>query len=519
MRTNRVSLCMIVKDEAENLPRCLEAARPYVDEICIVDTGSTDRTVEIAEEWGATVQRIAWPNSFAKARNVSLGMATGDWILVLDADEVMRPGQEEFFASIVDDPRNVGCFLEIVNHDEKGRELAVLVMRLFRNDPRFRFRLAIHEQVVEPVVDEADRSGRRVLNEGPVLDHYGYMADAMEAKNKDERNRRHFEQALEEDPDCAYLWFKYGDFLRRFDEPQPVIRALGRAVELVDAMSDVKVETQPYAAEAFALLALEHIREENLDEANRLLTRARARLRPTPMLLWVSGHLALRRNAWDEAIEHFEACRAYDGRTVHIPPQPGITNSRCHFGIARALLGQGKGKEGVRMIMEGAERWPDCEDLVLAATRIDILQGRHSLAIRRITRALERDPDCANFWQVGAELLLTVGKREDAQRWIATARTHANRLCAAAVTATEGECHLSFGRPEEALDCWRADLRHPLSRAGLRMLFRLGGEPLPPELAADDPEVDVAEEALTARLKMHPPAAPLLEALEPLQTV
>ena len=85
----RLSLCMIVRDEEEMLPRTLEAIKPAVDEIIIVDTGSTDATIAIAESFGATVIEREWTGSFSDARNASLEAATGDWFLYLDADEVL----------------------------------------------------------------------------------------------------------------------------------------------------------------------------------------------------------------------------------------------------------------------------------------------------------------------------------------------------------------------------------------------------------------------------------------------
>jgi glycosyltransferase involved in cell wall biosynthesis len=86
-----ISLCMIVKDEAENLPRCLESVQDLVHECIVVDTGSTDATCDIATRYGARVHSFTWNNDFAAARNVSLDYATGDWVLVLDADEVLTP--------------------------------------------------------------------------------------------------------------------------------------------------------------------------------------------------------------------------------------------------------------------------------------------------------------------------------------------------------------------------------------------------------------------------------------------
>ena len=82
-----LSFCAIVKNESENLPRCLDSVKPYVDELIIVDTGSTDDTVAIAQQYGATIGHFEWCNDFAAARNYALSLVTGDWVLVLDADE------------------------------------------------------------------------------------------------------------------------------------------------------------------------------------------------------------------------------------------------------------------------------------------------------------------------------------------------------------------------------------------------------------------------------------------------
>jgi glycosyltransferase involved in cell wall biosynthesis len=85
--SHRISLCLIAKNEAANLPACLHSAAGLVDEIIVVDTGSTDRTKEVAAGLGARVFDFAWCDSFAAARNESLHHATGDWILWLEADE------------------------------------------------------------------------------------------------------------------------------------------------------------------------------------------------------------------------------------------------------------------------------------------------------------------------------------------------------------------------------------------------------------------------------------------------
>ena len=88
-KKSTLSLCMIVKNEEKHLVRCLRSVRDVVDEMIIVDTGSTDKTIDIAKVFGAKVFDFPWTGDFSAARNHSLAQATGDWILVLDADEVI----------------------------------------------------------------------------------------------------------------------------------------------------------------------------------------------------------------------------------------------------------------------------------------------------------------------------------------------------------------------------------------------------------------------------------------------
>ena len=90
-----ISLCMIVKNEKEMLPMCLETTKDWVDEIIVVDTGSTDNTVEIAQSHGATIHHFAWIEDFGAARNFAASKATSDYLLILDADERLAAGAGE----------------------------------------------------------------------------------------------------------------------------------------------------------------------------------------------------------------------------------------------------------------------------------------------------------------------------------------------------------------------------------------------------------------------------------------
>ena len=86
-----LSLSMIVRNEEARLGACLASVEGFADDIVVVDTGSTDSSIAIAEAAGARVEQIAWPGDFAPARNTALTFLKGDWVLVLDADEQLRP--------------------------------------------------------------------------------------------------------------------------------------------------------------------------------------------------------------------------------------------------------------------------------------------------------------------------------------------------------------------------------------------------------------------------------------------
>ena len=137
-----VSLCMIVKDEEAMLPRCLAAVADHVDELIVVDTGSTDRTVEIAEGFGATVLHHEWDGDFAAARNVGLDAATSDWLMYLDADEVLVEGEGERLRELLGHTWREGIFLVETNHVgelEDGVGVQHNALRLFKNRPEYRF--------------------------------------------------------------------------------------------------------------------------------------------------------------------------------------------------------------------------------------------------------------------------------------------------------------------------------------------------------------------------------------------
>jgi Glycosyl transferase family 2 len=187
----RLSVCMIVKDERATLARCLQSVKSIADEIVVVDTGSTDGSQAIAREHGARLIQSTWENDFSRARNQSLAAATGAWVLVLDADEYLRPEDgnalRELIAKYSDaDGRATTAFqLILENLSADGRPgMLAYITRLFPNRNDVRFEWPIHEQVMTSLL----RAGVPVQTSTIKFLHTGY-ADRERNRAKQQRNR------------------------------------------------------------------------------------------------------------------------------------------------------------------------------------------------------------------------------------------------------------------------------------------------------------------------------------------
>jgi tetratricopeptide (TPR) repeat protein len=201
---------MIVHNEADQLADCLNAVRPYVDEIVIVDTGSGDGTPAMAEQLGAVVYRMAWEEHFAKARNHGLLRAKGDWILVLDADERLALIDPAAFRLLLADEETAGYFLTIRHHRSNHPDdyESDRICRLFRRDQGVRYEGRVHEEITASL---NRRFPRLAVKQAPLLiAHYGYLRLAAHNGEKSTRNRRLLEQALREESDGMYYRYALG---------------------------------------------------------------------------------------------------------------------------------------------------------------------------------------------------------------------------------------------------------------------------------------------------------------------
>jgi tetratricopeptide (TPR) repeat protein len=228
-----LSLCMIVKDEEAMLGQCLAAVRDHVDEIVVVDTGSTDRTIEIAREYGATVLEREWTGDFAAARNVSFDAATGDWLLFLDADEVLVDGDGPRLRELCGRTWREAFYLTETNHTgslEDGTAVTHNALRLFRNRPEYRFEGRIHEQIAHRLPGFLPE---RFESTTVRIEHYGYLGAVRDAKEKSRRNIELLERQVAEGMDSPFLHFNLGSEYAAAGDNPAALAAFQRAWTMV----------------------------------------------------------------------------------------------------------------------------------------------------------------------------------------------------------------------------------------------------------------------------------------------
>lgn len=207
-----LSLCMIVKNEEDCLQKCLSSVQGLVDEIIVIDTGSTDRTVEIAKQYTENIYPFEWVHDFSKARNASIRYATGKWILILDADEYVEPhtfvALKSYLSGLSTSLVPTGIITPVYNFVGQlntGKISESAAIRIFSNHPDLAFERPIHEQLIS-------RGGNiRTLHYDFPIYHTGYTEQIVVQKNKSARNLAIMNQMKKDNKFTPYDSFTLGN--------------------------------------------------------------------------------------------------------------------------------------------------------------------------------------------------------------------------------------------------------------------------------------------------------------------
>lgn len=234
-----ISACMIVKNEEELLPDCLASIKDWVHEIVIVDTGSSDRTIEIAKENGAVVYEMEWKDDFAKARNYSISKATEDWIFIIDADERVAPGDGQAVRQMLAETKYDVVAVDVLN--VRGPE-GIIGGR----SPGLRFfRRSYKPSYVQSVHNKAVIARDTVIYRVPFrIYHLGYDLSPEVMAEKYDRRIKMCRKLVEDQPNVAESWYHYARALKvkngefNGEQKELIIESLEKGIKLCNGEND-----------------------------------------------------------------------------------------------------------------------------------------------------------------------------------------------------------------------------------------------------------------------------------------
>ncbi|MAE69465.1 MAG: hypothetical protein CME06_03230 [Gemmatimonadetes bacterium] len=486
-----VSLCMIVKNEEENLGRCLESAREAFDQIVVVDTGSTDRTVEIAGEYGAEVHHFEWCDDFAAARNRSLSFAKCEWIMWLDADDVLHA---DSVAELRELPRSgippAGLHITLLMRHERLFHQQVTQLRILPNRPGIHFEGAIHEQVANSL--EAAGVGTDYMPE-IVVEHLGY-ADPIVAREKAVRNLAPLRAAAAAPSATFYEQYNlvqgcFGAGMAA--EAEPPLRVLlddsrcrGTRPDIWSHASVLSGRLRLQGGEAREALA-------DFDRAAEADPES-----PLAAYFQAAAHKAL--GDHDRARAALQRAASEPGGVPSIATAVDRVRYQALLELAIGCTGEGDFIQAERLLEQAISISPAHPDAVLALVRVHIQRGRPQQAAELLRTTI-------GLAGALAELILPLGNLHFERGDLAAAEAVYSKVDRAtprisanlgkvlvlrgrddeAIPHLEsalnedaaltdlhgvlGDAHLRRGRPEDALDCYENTLRSGLPPSATTM--------------------------------------------------
>lgn len=250
------------------LERCLTSVSGVVDEIVIVDTGSTDSTEGIAKKFTDKIVHTPWQNDFAQARNAGLELAIGKWILFLDADEQLDPESRDELRMWATHDEYEGFFLIFHNHSDDGMSDTINpILRMFKNNVNYRFKGRIHEQIAGTITSFNPNARFHTTN--VKIHHYGYQSEIVSSRDKLNRNMTLLKMVLDETPNDAFVLYNLGIEYLRNQDVQAAFEAFQKARVLANPA--ISYSHLLYKYESYCLTSLGRV-----DDALALLAKGKS---------------------------------------------------------------------------------------------------------------------------------------------------------------------------------------------------------------------------------------------------
>ena len=319
-----LSAALIVRDESRVLDGCLASIRDVVDEIVVVDTGSVDDSVKIARSYGARVIHYQWRDDFARARNAALDAARGEWILYIDADERLSGADRAAVEGLLGGAAEV-AFRVLLAPDLASTPY--LEYRLWRQDPRIRFRGRIHEKVTPAIAAVAEFDGRRIGDCEFLLTHLGYEGDQL---HKHLRNLPLLRAELPREPENLFNRHHLARVLRGLGQDEEAAQVLEEAVEVA--------RQRPYDPLGVLVFTdLVRLRRERGEGIVELLAEARGLYTQNKLLWWIEATVLMSDGRHDGALRLLDRLIAVD--VADLPGEGPAYDARIFGAFAQEARG------------------------------------------------------------------------------------------------------------------------------------------------------------------------------------
>ena len=371
---------MIVKNEEKFIAGCLESVKNLVNEIIIVDTGSNDKTIEIARSYNAKIFHFKWQNDFALARNESIKHATGEWILVLDADERLNPDQEAKLKKYLNSNFDA-LYVRVVNLGKDGKpDVINEYPRLFRKKEWIKFEGRIHEQITPSIL----RNGGKIGKSDITITHLGYAQDDEIMNKKYERNLNLLLEEIKENPDNAYACYHIGIIKILTGNKEEGIEWLKKAISIPKEKSNLG---NPLLASIYNIIGKYEIHNGRYYEALNYFVKS-SKLAPCQLTSYYFSGLAhaklssfhIAKNFFEKALQNFKAISK--GKALDVSVENLIEENEIHFKLMACYFKIGNYKKMKEHLLK------IIHDGNLHNTIIDFFVEEYKLGIRNAINVL-----------------------------------------------------------------------------------------------------------------------------------
>ena len=428
-------MCMIVRDAEETVGRAIKSALAIVDEVVVVDTGSADNTRLIVEGYGARVVEHTWNDDFAAARNAGIGAAYGDWILILDADEVLETIRPVEIGRLLSNDHALAYFASVSERTTDGKKSSCDRVRLFRNHPQARYCYPVYEQVTPALAGLAEEQGREFLPSRLKIQHH--VGDGQVAQGRKARNQRLLQRAITDHPDEPWFRYQLGrENAVTFEDQLLPVKGFSATLDLLEAAVQ-QVRSQPverlqmlgYATDLFCRYASALIAAGRFAEAVTIAEEAQRSFGEGPLLRYTHARALIDRAIQIDDPAEVSTLFTIASSHLHVllrgetGPDHASLSGRYFAAYPRVQLGRialarGEFEEAGECFRMAMRACPEYTAALCGLAAIARAQGRVQAALQIYLKVLEVDDRDVEAWIGGAETQIQLGFDDNARSWL-----------------------------------------------------------------------------------------------------